>query len=62
MKTQGQIELWEPMPKDVAPGDTFTLQPGCDRRWETCVGYSNTVNFRGHGRWMPGIPQIIRAP
>lgn len=60
--TLGNIELWESLPFDVSIGETFTLAPGCDRRWETCQGFSNTVNFRGHGRWMPGIPQIIRAP
>lgn len=58
----GATTLWEALPYDVAPTDTYTLVPGCDRLWETCQAKANTVNFRGHGRWSPGIPKIIRAP
>lgn len=60
--TNGQIDLWESMPYDVTIGDTFTLKPGCDRLFVTCQSYENQINFRGHGRWIPGIPSIIRAP
>ncbi|MBA3562901.1 MAG: DUF2163 domain-containing protein [Gammaproteobacteria bacterium] len=58
----GAIELWESMPLDVVIGDDVTLRPGCNRTWEACVRWDNTLNFRGHGRWIPGIPAIIRAP
>lgn len=58
----GQIDLWESMPATVNIGDTVTLRPGCDRRFERCQYFQNTDNFRGHGRWIPGIPNIIRAP
>jgi len=59
----GNLELWESMPYDIEVGDTFVLTPGCDRRWETCVGrYNNGINFRGDGRWMSGPFKIIRAP
>lgn len=59
----GAIQLWEALPYDVNPGDTFSVVPGCDRLFETCVGkFANWINFRGHGRWSPGIPAIIRAP
>lgn len=55
--------LWEAMPKDTQLGDTVSVRPGCDRRWETCTArYDNAENFRGHGRWIPGLPNIIRAP
>lgn len=60
--TIGQFELWDSLPFDALVGDTFTIKPGCDRRWETCQRFENTVNFRGHGRWIPGIPAILRAP
>lgn len=60
--TLGQFELWENLPKDVQVGDRVNARPACDRRFETCQFWNNTVNFRGHGRWMPGIPNIIRAP
>lgn len=60
--TVGQLELWDSLPNDLQVGDTFSVKPGCDRRWETCQAYANYKNFRGHGRWIPGIPNIIRAP
>jgi uncharacterized phage protein (TIGR02218 family) len=56
------IELWEEMPNIVHVGDTLLLRPGCNRTFEACKFWENTVNFRGHGRWIPGIPNIIRAP
>lgn len=59
----GEIELWEPLPVDLEPGDTFELQPGCDRRYETCRDvHDNLVNFRGPGIFSPGMDSIIRAP
>lgn len=61
--TQGKLDLWESMPYDVEVGDTFTLVPGCDRRWETCTGvFNNGVNMRAPGRWMAGPYKIIRWP
>lgn len=60
--TVGQIELWEAFPYDVQPGDAVHLVGGCDRTFETCQEKDNVINFRGHGRWAPGIPNIIRAP
>jgi uncharacterized phage protein (TIGR02218 family) len=58
----GRIEMWEAFPFDVQVGDTFSIIPGCDRLFTTCQKYDNVINFRGHGRWIPGIPSIIRAP
>lgn len=58
----GHLELWEAMPYDVHVGDSAIIVAGCDRRWETCKGFSNQKNFRGHGRLCPGIQKIIRAP
>ncbi len=59
----GEIELWEPFPVDLEPGDTFTLSPGCDRRYETCRDvHNNLINFRGPGYFTPGMDAIIRAP
>lgn len=60
--TLGQVELWESLPADPQIGDTVTIRAGCDRRFESCQFFANTDNFRGHGRWIPGIPKIIRAP
>lgn len=59
----GEIELWEEFPRDVEIGDTFSLTPGCDRRYETCRDvHNNLINFRGPGIFVPGMDSIIRAP
>jgi uncharacterized phage protein (TIGR02218 family) len=60
---QGHMETWESFPRDVQVGDQYRVSPGCDRLFSTCKDtFENVINFRGHGRWIPGIPQIIRAP
>lgn len=57
------IELWESMPNLIEVGDRVRLRPGCDRIFETCRDrWANTLNNRAHGRLIPGIPNIIRAP
>lgn len=60
--TLGQFELWDSFPYAIQVGDEFTVRPDCDRRYESCALYNNYKNFRGHGRWIPGIANIIRAP
>lgn len=61
--TLGQLEMWEAFYYDPEPGDTFTLLPGCDRRYETCKDrWGNLVNFRGPAIFCPGMDAIIRAP
>jgi uncharacterized phage protein (TIGR02218 family) len=48
------IELWQAMSEPLAPGDGFTVTPGCDRQFATCKAtFSNAANFRGHP-YMPG--------
>jgi uncharacterized phage protein (TIGR02218 family) len=39
--------LISPFPLAVAPGDTFTAYPGCDKQFSTCGLYQNQVNFGG---------------
>lgn len=61
--TLGHISTWEVFPLNVAIGDTFTLAPGCDRRYQTCRDvHDNLINFRGPGIFVPGMDEIIRAP
>lgn len=62
VSTTHQLELWEEMPNIVQVGDTLSIRPGCNRTFEACQFWENVLNFRGHGRWIPGIPNIIRAP
>ena len=48
-----RIELWQALGATVAPGDRVRLEPGCDKRAETCRGkFGNLLNFRG----FPHVP------
>ena len=59
----GEYELYLPMPRDIAVGDTFTLRPGCDKTFATCRDrYSNALRFRGYGLLTPGINKMIAGP
>jgi uncharacterized phage protein (TIGR02218 family) len=56
------IELWQTMPEPVAPGDTFTVTAGCDKRFATCRDrFDNTMNFRGFPH-IPGNDFIVSVP
>lgn len=58
----GIASFWEQFPEDVTAGDTFTLSPGCARTTAACKGYSNLVNFRGFGVFVPGVNAIMAGP
>jgi uncharacterized phage protein (TIGR02218 family) len=56
------IELFENMPYPIQPGDTFTIEPGCDKLITTCVNkFDNINNFRGENA-MPGNDQMMIYP
>jgi uncharacterized phage protein (TIGR02218 family) len=58
----GTIELWQAMSAAVAPGDGFTVTPGCDKQFSTCRDrFSNAVNFRGFPH-MPGNDAVLAGP
>jgi uncharacterized phage protein (TIGR02218 family) len=58
----GAVALWQRAPRPVAPGDTVTLTPGCDKSFGTCrAKFGNSVNFRGFPH-MPGNDFILRVP
>jgi len=58
----GRIELWEPMGRDIAPGDGFTLYAGCDKALATCRDrFANVLNFRGEPH-VPGQDAMLRYP
>jgi uncharacterized phage protein (TIGR02218 family) len=47
------LTLWQAMPEPIAPGDTFVVTAGCDKRFATCRDrFGNSINFRG----FPHIP------
>lgn len=44
----GTLQLINPLPNAPAPGDAFTVYPGCDHQQATCSGkFNNLANFRG---------------
>ena len=58
--TAAQLTLHEAFPFAVAVGDTFTVEAGCDRRFETCRDkFANGGNFRGEPD-VPGFGQITK--
>lgn len=61
--TFGFLDLWDPMPADVEIGDTFSLEPGCDRRVTTCTSkFGNINNYQGYGLYIPGILALLKSP
>lgn len=46
------FSLLNPLPFDVAEGDTFDALPGCDKQQATCSKFANLANFGGQ----PYIP------
>ncbi len=56
------FELWQAMPQPIAPGDTFIVTAGCDKRFATCRDrFTNVVNFRGFPH-IPGNDFVVRYP
>ncbi|SFR04730.1 DUF2163 domain-containing protein [Poseidonocella sedimentorum] len=59
---QRRIELWEPIAAEVLAGDRIRLDPGCDKRMETCrAKFDNIANFRGFPD-IPGEDWMIAVP
>jgi uncharacterized phage protein (TIGR02218 family) len=54
--------LWQAMAQPIAPGDTFSVTAGCDKRFATCnTRFDNAVNFRGFPH-IPGNDFVISYP
>lgn len=57
-----QIELWDPVPRNLRVSDSVRLIAGCDKRIETCRSkFSNTLNFRGFPS-IPGDDWLVSYP
>ncbi|HVC51755.1 MAG TPA: DUF2163 domain-containing protein [Stellaceae bacterium] len=50
--TPATLNLIAPFALGIAPGDSFTAWPGCDKTIATCGKFANQVNFGGE----PNIP------
>lgn len=60
----GTLSLFagNPMPFQPSPGDTFEIEPGCDKLRSTCFGkFNNVVNFSGEAD-IPGIGLLLQTP
>jgi len=56
------VELWESLRAEIAPGDTVRLDAGCDKRAATCrEKFENIVNFRGFPD-IPGDNKLLSVP
>ncbi|SOC07704.1 DUF2163 domain-containing protein [Rhodobacter maris] len=57
-----RIELWAEPGAEIAPGDLLRLEPGCDKRAETCqLKFDNFLNFRGFPH-IPGEDWLVSYP
>lgn len=53
------VELFEPMPDDIAIGDDYDIYRGCDKTFATCRDtFSNSLNFRGYP-YIPGVSDLV---
>ena len=56
------ITLWLPMSQAIQVGDTYSVTPGCDKRFATCKSsFSNGANFGGFPH-VPGVGNILKYP
>lgn len=58
----GVLTLAMQLPYGAAAGDTYSLKPGCGKRFvEDCVGrFNNGINFRGEPH-LPGMDKALRV-
>lgn len=56
------IELWQPIRAPIAPTDRIRIEPGCDKRAETCrTRFGNIANFQGFP-FIPGEDWLLSVP
>lgn len=54
--------LWLPMANAIQIGDTYSVYPGCDKRFTTCQAkFNNIANFGGFP-YVPGVGNILKYP
>lgn len=57
----GLVTLWDTTLADIAIGDTFTIQQGCDKSEAACKGYGNFTRFGGFPD-IPGRDKMLETP
>jgi uncharacterized phage protein (TIGR02218 family) len=59
---QRVITLWQPLRGVLAAGDELRIEPGCDKRAETCrLKFDNILNFQGFP-FIPGDDWLTSVP
>ncbi len=62
-----QVELWQSLADEIAPGDRLRLEAGCDKTAGTCrARFANFLNFRGFPHipgedWLSAFPALRRT-
>lgn len=57
-----EVELWQSLGAEPAPGDMVRIEAGCDRRAQTCrLKFLNFLNFRGFPH-IPGEDWVMSYP
>jgi len=58
----GVLTFYLPLPYAPAPGDTFSIEPGCSKTTGDCTNkFNNIVNFRGEP-FIPGMDSFLNVP
>lgn len=57
----GAVTLYQAIPDEISPGDTYTLSRGCDKQLSTCLAYDNVINYRGFPH-IPGTDKMLFYP
>jgi uncharacterized phage protein (TIGR02218 family) len=58
---EAELALWLDAPRPIAPGDAFTITPGCDKSFATCRGkFGNGANFQGFPH-TPGTDYLLQV-
>lgn len=58
----GKIVFCFETPYDIAAGDAFLVQAGCDKAFETCLAkFNNVPNFGGFP-FIPGTDRMLQIP
>jgi uncharacterized phage protein (TIGR02218 family) len=58
-QSSGTLELELETPFDIGVGNSFTIYPGCDKTWSTCLSkFANRPNYKGAPD-VPGTDKMI---
>lgn len=61
-ETSGVVRLYVQTPFDIQVGDDFTIEPGCDRQFSTCIAkFDNKDRFGGYPD-VPGNDDTFTTP